>query len=221
MIKELLETLSVKGQIVTIDAIGTQKEIAEKIKEGKGEYVLAVKRNQPTMHAELSEYFGEERILNEIKADGKYLKSVEKARGNIETREYWQTGDIKWFADKEEWAGLASFGMNKSTIQKPDGSVSEERRYYISSLKPDIGEFARATRGHWSIESMHWQLDVIFREDKNHTLDRNSAENLNIARKWALSILKTLDIGKKRVSQKAKRFVLGCSFERFADKILA
>jgi predicted transposase YbfD/YdcC len=220
MIKTLLDLVSVKGQIVTIDAIGTQKEIAKKIKEGKGDYVLAVKGNQPIMHEEIKEYFDDDTLLEECKRVGNYKKVTEKARGQIETREYWQTGDVKWFEDKAEWAGLMSFGMNKTTIKKSDGGESVEKRYFISSLKPNIDEFERAVRGHWSVESMHWHLDVLFKEDGNRTLSKTGAENLNIARKWALSLLKTLDMGKKH-SLRMKRFILCSAFEQFISKIMA
>ena len=93
--------------------------------------------------------------------------------------------------------------MSQNTIEK-NGNITIERRYYISSLEPDIQFFARTVRQHWAVESMHWQLDVTFREDNNTTLDTRAAENLNIIRKWSLGILKLLDVGRK-VSLKAKR----------------
>ena len=110
--------------------------------------------------------------------------------------------------------------MNKTTITKSDGEKSVESRYFISSLKPNIDEFERAVRGHWSVESMHWQLDVLFREDQNHTLSKTGAENLNRARKWALSVLKTLDMGKS-CSLRLKRFILCSAFDRFVNKIMS
>jgi predicted transposase YbfD/YdcC len=219
LIKDLLDTVSVRGQIVTIDAIGTQKEIAAKIRQGKGDYVLAVKGNQGTLHEEIKEYFGDEALKDEIEAAGNYIKTVEKARGNIEIREYWQTEDIKWFADRKQWAGLKSFGMSRNTVQKPDGTTSEKERYFISSLGAKVDEFACAVRGHWSVEAMHWHLDVTFREDANHTLNRNACENLNIVRKWALSVLKMIDMGKK-YSLKAKRFLLSFSIEHYIEEII-
>jgi predicted transposase YbfD/YdcC len=206
LIKDLLDTVSVSGQIVTIDAIGTQKDIAEKIRKGKGDYVLAAKGNQGTLHEEMKEYFGDAVLKEGIEAAGNYVKTVEKARGNIEIREYWQTEDITWFADRKQWAGLKSFGMSRNTVKKPDDTESVKERYFISSLEANAVEFARAVRGHWSVESMHWHLDVTFREDSNHTLNRNASENLNIVRKWALSVLKMIDMGKK-YSLKTKRFI--------------
>ena len=219
MIKELLNVIRVKDQVVTIDAIGTQTEIAEKIVEKKGDYTLAAKGNQGTLHDDLKLYFADGKLRE---ACG-YHKTVDKARGKVETREYWQTGEVGWLKADERWAGLRSAGMARNTID--DGvNVAVEERYFISSLPAKTGEdtglFARSVRGHWAIESMHWHLDVTFREDRNQTRERTSAENLNIMRKWSLSILKLLDLGKKH-SLKKKRFALGCNFGRHVDKLMA
>lgn len=119
---------------------------------------------------------------------------------------------------KERWSKLKSIGMVKSTIEK-HGEKREERRYYISSLGADIEEFARAVRGHWAIESMHWQLDVTFREDHNQTVDKRANENLNIIRKWCLSMLKLLDMGKP-YSMKIKRYMICCKPELYFADIL-
>jgi predicted transposase YbfD/YdcC len=167
--------------------------------------VLAVKGNQETLCKELAAYFEDADILRGI---GQYRNEFEKAHGQLETREYWQSGKVSWLRAKKRngkdkeggsgWAGLASIGMTKtSCFNLATGKTSEQRRYYLSSLPPDIMEFMRAVRGHWSVESMHWHLDVTFREDKNRTLDKNAAESLNIIRKWALSILKIADLGQK------------------------
>ena len=94
---------------------------------------------------------------------------------------------------KKEWKGLKSIGMERKTIEKK-GIKTVEYRYFISSLKVDIETFSRAVRGHWSIESMHQHLDVTFKEDANTTLDKQAAQNLNIIRKWCLSILKMMEI---------------------------
>jgi predicted transposase YbfD/YdcC len=206
-IPELLNSLRIRGYTVTIDAMGCQKEIAKKIVSKKADFVLAVKGNQGTLHQELIEYFADEELLSEIKEKGGYHKTVEKHRSQLEKREYYQTDNISWYSDKKLWSGLKSIGMSQNTIEK-GGKVSVERRYYISSLEPDAEFFARAVRQHWAIESMHWQLDVTFREDHNKTLDSRAAENLNIMRKWALSILKLLDVG-MRASLKGKRKMIG------------
>ncbi|GHV86823.1 putative transposase - IS1548 [Spirochaetia bacterium] len=220
MIKALLEVVSVRGQIVTIDAIGTQKEIVEKIQKGKGDYVLAVKDNQKILHEDIQEYFSEEKFLKAIQEQGGYLQTGERERSQYEKREYWQTNDVKWLPQRKEWVGLSSIGMTKTTILHDDGTQSEETRYYITSLEPNIEDFARAVRGHWSVESMHWHLDVTFREDKNHTLNKTSAENMNIIRKWALVLLKTFQLGKK-YSLRLKRRILSWGFEQHLEAVLA
>ena len=133
-IPELLKTLNISRQIVTIDAMGTQTAIAEQITKQKGQYMLAVKGNQKQLHQDIADYFAIEEELEKIKAKGGYKRTKEKARGQIETREYYHTQNIKWLEDKERWSRLKSIGMVKTTIEKK-GKRSEERRYYISSIK--------------------------------------------------------------------------------------
>lgn len=212
-IPELLDRLQIKGQVITIDAMGTQTKIVEKIITRKADYVLALKGNQGNLHEDVVDYFADDGFLAAMKMAGHYKKTVEKARSQLETREYFQTDDIAWLPDLSKWKNLLSIGMVRKTIEK-NGQVSVEQRYYISSLAPEIELFAKAVRGHWAIESMHWQLDVTFREDQNTTLDTQAALNMNIMRKFCLSVLKTLDIGRK-ASLKLKRFAVGCNPIKF------
>ncbi len=109
--------------------------------------------------------------------------------------------------------------MEEKTIQK-DGQEKKEFRYYIGSLNEDIELFSRAVRGHWSVESMHWQLDVTFKEDARTTLDKQAAENLNIVRKWCLSILKMAEIFRPNLSMKKKRFVISMNPAEFLEQVL-
>jgi predicted transposase YbfD/YdcC len=219
-IKDLLEIISVKQQVVTIDAIGTQTQIAWKIRNGKGDYVLAVKGNQANLHENIRTYFEDEEFLSKIKDQQGYSQTIEKARGQIEIREYYQTDNIVWLPAREQWKGLKTIGMSRNTYKK-DGKETSETRYYISSLPVDTALFQASVRGHWTIESMHGHLDVTFREDHNRTLDKTAAQNLNIIRKWALSILKLLDLGKS-YSLKKKRFALGCGsgFSKYVDALM-
>jgi len=222
-IKELLGTLSLKDKIVTIDAIGTQTEIAEKIKCGKGDYVLAVKNNQKNLLEDISLYLNDTAIQAELKRQGNYAIVKEKAHGQIETREYYQTSNISWLYKKENWKGLKTIGCVKTTVNK-DGKETVEFRYYISSLNSDISLFEKSVRGHWSVESMHWHLDVTFREDKNRTLEKTAAENLNIIRKLSLSILKTIEITRKNKPLKVlkrKSFKIFLCFEEYLEKLLS
>lgn len=139
----------------------------------------------------------------------------------MEKREYYQTEDIKWLSQRKEWKGLKSIGMERKTIEKGE-KRTEEYRYFISSLGNDIETLSRAVRGHWSIESMHWHLDVTFREDANKTIDKTAAQNQNIIRKWCLGILRLseLSLKNKRLSMKTKRFVIGLDPIRFLEEVL-
>ena len=150
---------------------------------------------------------------------GNYKKTQEKAHGQIEIREYYQTEDIKWLSQKKNWKGLSSIVMEKKTLKK-EGDTRTEYRYFISSLKEDIEQASRAVRGHWSIESMHWYLDVTFREDANTTIDKLAAQNLNIIRKWSLSILKPAQITKHKLSMRKKRFVLSLRPIQYLEELL-
>jgi predicted transposase YbfD/YdcC len=213
-IPELIDSINIKGYIITIDAMGTQTDIVKRIVKKKAYYVLAVKGNQGTLHTDIIDYF-EDKTL---KSSCEKFETIEKAHGQIEKRAYYQTDDIAWLDPKNKWANLKTIGMVEKTVEK-NGKIIVEKRYYISSLDVDSTEFARCVRGHWAIESMHWHLDVTFREDFNKTLDENGALNLNILRKMALSILKATDIGRK-CSQKLKRFYICSNPTRFLEQIL-
>lgn len=218
-IPELLDQIQVKGQIVTIDAMGTQTAIAEKIKKKRADYVLALKRNQSSLYEDVQEYFLNEEFQREIRESGNYQKNQEKAHSQIETREYYQTEDIRWLSRKKNWKGLSSIIMEKKTLEK-DGDISIEYRYFISSLKADIKAVSRAVRGHWSIESMHWHLDVTFREDANTTIDKMAAQNLNIIRKWSLSILKPAQMTRHKLSMRKKRVVVSLRPIQYLEELL-
>jgi len=213
-IPELVDNLNVSGHIVTTDAMGCQTEIVKKIRKKKADYVLALKGNQGTLHEDVELYFSDAEFLKRCA----YHRTLEKARGGIEQREYWQTEDIDWLPQKKEWFGLKSIAMTKNTITKK-GKVTTETRYFISSLPTDVKEIARAVRSHWMVESYHWHLDVTFREDENKTIDKQAAYNLNVLKKLAINTLKLLDIGKK-VSLKLKRYMISCNPVRYLGKIM-
>ena len=221
-IPDLLDKINIKGQIVTIDAMGTQKDIAKKIKkEKKADYVLALKGNQMSLYEDVKDYFSDAELCDKVKNKGGYIRTSEKAHSQIEVREYYQTEDVSWLPQRTEWEGLKSIGMEKKTITRTDGSVSIEHRYYISSLKVDMQVFKRAVRGHWAIESMHWHLDVTFKEDANKTIDKNSAQNLNIIRKLCISILKIVEVLKPKLSLKKKRFVISQNAEKYLEEVVS
>jgi len=215
-IPDLLDSLNIRGNIITTDAMGTQTEIVKKIRKKSADYVLALKGNQGNLHNDVKLYFEDAEML----ANCNYTKTAEKARSGIEKREYWQTEDIAWLSQKKDWAGLKSIGMTRNTLVK-DRDETSETRYFISSLPLDVTEMARAIRGHWMVESYHWHLDVTFREDANHTIEKQAAFNLNIIRKLALNILKIFEVGNKPLSLKKKRFAIGTNPERHLARILA
>lgn len=214
-IPELLDGLNVKGHIITTDAMGTQTEIVKKIRKKGADYVLALKGNQGTLYEDVKLYFEDMEILSQCA----HTQTLEKARGGIEKREYWQTEDIAWLSQKKEWSGLKSIAMTRNTILK-NGEETTESRYFISSLPLDIKEVSRAIRGHWMVESHHWHLDVTFREDDNRTLEKQAASNMNILRKIALGVLKIYETSKNHLSLKKKRFMIGTNPEKHLEAIL-
>lgn len=215
-IPELLDCLDIKGTIVTTDAMGTQTAIVKKIHQKRADYVLALKANQGSLLEDVRLYFTDEEFLKK----SAYKKTLEKARGKTEKREYWQTGDISWMSQKKEWAGLKTIILARNTVTGTDGVEATEERYFISSLPVGIEEVARAVRGHWMVESYHWHLDVTFREDGNHTLEKQASYNLNIMRKLALNILKLIEVGNRALSLKKKRYAIGTNPEKHLERIM-
>jgi predicted transposase YbfD/YdcC len=202
-IPELLDLISVKNNIITIDAMGTQKDIAKKIIEKKGDYVLALKGNQSTLQTDVIDYF-KFAISEHFKdIDYKYYRTLDKGHGRVEKRKYYLINDINWLNNKENWAGLEGIGMVESTVMKGE-LQTVETRYFITSLTGTAEEFGNSVRNHWGIESMHWMLDVVFKEDKNHVRKDFAPQNLAVLRRIALNILKKDTSIKK--SLKIKRF---------------
>ena len=212
----VLEDINIKGHIVTTDAAGCYKDIAEKIVKKRADYVLALKGNQQSLHEDVKLYFEDAGLLKNCA----YYKTIERARSSIEVREYWQTDDISWLSQRKDWAKLKSIAMTRNTITKSD-KTTVETRYFISSLDVDAQTIARAIRGHWMVESYHHHLDVTFKEDANQTVDKDAAFNLNIISKIALNALKLLDVGiKRKVSIKGKRFITSLDPERYIEMLL-
>jgi predicted transposase YbfD/YdcC len=204
-IPELLKMLDIHGCIVTIDAMGTQKEIASRITDRGGDYVLALKGNQKNLYEDVKLFFEDamERQFKEVSYDR--YKTVEKDHGRIETREYHITSDIDWLFGMENWKNLKSIGMVKSE-RDIEGKVSTEMRYYITSLGSDAEKFGRAVRGHWGIEnSVHWVLDVAFQEDQCRIRNGHAAENLAIIRHIALNLLRHEQSLKKGIAVRRHR----------------
>ena len=187
-IPELLRLVDIQGAIITIDAMGTQKAIAAQIIEGKADYVLALKRNQETLHQAVIDYIDEQ--LEGDLASAQEHVTTEKGHGREEMRTYLQLPAPEKLPGFMRWKGLKSVGVVTSRCLR-DGKESIEVRYYISSLTVDVKRFARAVRGHWGIEnSCHWSLDMTFREDESRLRARNLRENFAWLNRFALSLLK-------------------------------
>ena len=214
-IPKLLKRLKLKDHVVTIDAIGAQRDIVEQITGKNGDYCIGLKGNQGNFHEDVKLYFSDKALLSKCS----YTSKTEKARGGIEKREYWLTTDISWLPQRSDWAGLQSIGMTRNTITKKKKTTVEER-FFICSLNDDVEMFARAVRGHWVVESFHWHLDVTFREDHCQVIDKRAAFNLNILRKFAMAILKNVEMG-KRDSMKTKRFKVMLNPMKMLDELLA
>lgn len=195
---ELLRALELSGCIVTVDAMGTQKKIAKEIIEADADYVLALKGNHETVHEEVKSFL--DQTVAEKNAQPRrpsvaarhlaVLETVEKDHGRIETRRYYQSAELDWFADRAKWEGLRSVGMVEA-IRDLGGQRTVERRYYLASLPLEVATFARAVRGHWGVENkLHWVLDVQMREDQSRARAGYAAENLATLRRLALNLLK-------------------------------
>ena len=157
---KLMDMLDLKDCIVTADAMNCQKAIAAKAVEKKADYVLAMKGNHPRVHEEIKKY------MDAFAQKNAGYETTEKAHGRIEVRKYWQSTDIDWFEDKDEWKALKSFCMGEA-LRETKGKTTISKRYYISSLAKDKEKkAASAIRDHWQIENaLHWRLDVIFDEE--------------------------------------------------------
>lgn len=190
-IPKLLELLDINDCIVTIDAMGCQTEIAKKIVDLKGDYVLAVKDNQPKLHEELKDFFD---FAEKVKfADLKYevFQTVEKDHGRMETRTYYLVADLDWLGVRSKWANLNSVGMVVSNRQEKGKPATEERRYYINTIENGVRRFAKAVRSHWHIESkLHWTLDVTFNEDQSRKRKDHSAVNFALILKAVINLLR-------------------------------
>jgi len=203
-IPQLIQSLDIRGSVVTIDAMGCQKEIAKCIWEREADYILAVKENHPTLYQEIKEYFqwALEDSIEKNRLSQYRQNSFE--HGQTTKWRVFSTKDTVWFESKGDWKGLTSFVMVECTRVVKD-EIRMQRRYYISSLEAEAEYFHQAIRGHWHIENkLHWMLDVAFHEDHCLIHEGNSPQNLSLLRKMALAMLKLDSSRKASIARKRK-----------------
>jgi len=198
-IPALLELLDIAGSIISIDAMGCQKNIAKKIKDKGGEYVLALKGNQGSLHEDIRLFF-EDSLLQE---DVLYHEETDGGHGRIEVRKCIATDDIRWLKERHDWPGLTSIVKIVSAVERK-GKQSTDMRYYITSLSAKPKKILASIRSHWAIEnSLHWVLDMSFNEDQSRIRKENAPENMAVIRHVALNMIRS--VKKDRQSIKGLR----------------
>ena len=223
-IPELIRLLDLRGAVVSIDAMGCQRDIARTLRERGAHYLFGLKGNQPTRHQEVLESFDDATLARLESSPTTYHAEADKGHGRSEYRRVWVQHDVSWLSRSEQWTDLASLVLVESerTVR---GVTSRERRAYISSLVAPAERMFALVRGHWHVENkLHWVLDVTFGEDRARISKRNGAENLSALRKMALNMLTNAPSPRKprSIAQKRKlaswrvdylRTVLSCPIE--------
>jgi predicted transposase YbfD/YdcC len=210
--QDLLKELNIKGCIITNDALNTQKDTVAAVIDGLADYVMPIKGNHPIFCNELEEYFDEktQQCIIAGKPNAAYKKILEYKNGCSIVYEYFQTTDVKWYTNIDDWKKLHSICMRKKTIEKID-EISIEYQYYISSLFINIDLFSKVIKYEWQVENkLHWHLDVTFRQDKNTTLNKYALANLEIINKFCLGVL-----------TRVKKYYNGISLKRIMGKLSA
>jgi predicted transposase YbfD/YdcC len=209
-IPELLDDLADAGQLegalVSIDAMGCQVEIADKIVQHKADYLLALKGNQPNLEAEVADYF---RTAPQEELTSK--RTVEKGHGRIETRTFTASAQVDWITSERSYPGEPRFTSIKTILRVEDRTehadkCTREVRFFISSAPLDIERLAQAARGHWGVESMHWLLDCAFAEDLSRYRSGHGAKNMAVVRRFALGLVRA---NKAKGSVKTRRKAAG------------
>lgn len=203
-IPELLGLLALKGAIVTIDAMGCQRKIAETIIDKKADYILGLKGNQGALRQDVELLFDEQTEGGFKDISVSRTSTTDADHGRIETREVFATDDIGWLKERHDWKGLTSIVMLLSTRETNKG-IERERRFYISSLPADAEKLAAAIRAHWGVENaLHWVLDVNFRDDDCRIRKKNAPANFTAVKRATLNALRKAP-GKDSI--KSKRLI--------------
>ena len=206
-VPELLKVLAIEGCIVTIDAMGCQREIAQQIVAQQADYVLALKGNQGNLHEEVVQVFEHARRTNFAGIEHDFCQSLTSNHGRTEIRRHWILGQAEYLVNAAQWAGLSRIGLVESE-RKMNGKTTIEQRYYILSWNSSATQFAEAVRSHWQVENcLHWVLDVAFREDECRIRKDHAPENMALIRHIALNLLSQDKTAKGGI--KAKRLKAG------------
>jgi predicted transposase YbfD/YdcC len=217
-VPELLALLDLTGAVVTLDAMGCQKEIVSAIRDRGADYVITVKGNQGTLYDDLSDYFVDCLDSDFAGVPHRYQRRVERGHGRQEARHYYVVEVPAALRTRDQWRDLRSVGMVYAERQVGQGEVSGETRFFISSLRPEVKAFARAVRGHWGIENgLHWVLDVAFGEDQSRVRKDHGPENLAWLRRVAVSLLRNEPT---KASIKCKRKMAGWDDEYLLSILL-
>jgi predicted transposase YbfD/YdcC len=209
--------LALSGCFATIDAMGCQKAIAKQITQAKGDYVLAVKDNQRSLHEAITDWFDVARADDFKHAPHDFYEQTDKGHGRVEVRRYWLSGDLSGLAEPQRWAGLRSIGMAENETHH-GGKCTIERRYFITTLSANAQQFAHAVRNHWGIENrLHWVLDMSFREDECRIRRGDGAEILGVVRHIALNLLRQDKTSKRGIKGKRYKAALDINY---AAKVL-
>ena len=206
-IPKLLELLDIENCIVTIDSMGCQKAIAEKVIEKKGDYIFGLKGNQGSLHEDVKAFFecAIETDFQGVKHD--YSSDIDAAHGRIETRECWAVRVNEYkksFRTLKDWRKIETIVMVRST-REIKSKTTTEIRYYITSCSADANFLNKAIRAHWGIESVHWVLDITFREDESRIRKGDGPENIAMLRHLALNAMKKFTGIKDSVASKIRR----------------
>lgn len=203
-IPKLLELLELKGCIVTIDAMGCQQEITQKIIEKGANYSICVKKNQPHLYEAIEDFFITAEQNNFSAVNYSSSEEIDKANGRIEMRKYFITEQLETLPDTNKWKGLRSIGMAVRHCFI-NGKETIERRYFINSIAADSNLFAKAVRGHWGIEnSLHWRLDVTFKEDASRIRKGNAPAIMATVRHWCLGLF-AADTSPRSLAKKRRK----------------
>ncbi|MBI3317098.1 MAG: ISAs1 family transposase [Candidatus Omnitrophica bacterium] len=204
-IPRLLKILDLKGCIVTIDAMGCQTEIAKEIQDKGADYVLALKGNQETLHEDVKQYWEDPQLPEK---EYQEYKTTDKGHGRLEIRKYRVSDQIQWLEPRKDWKGLRSI-VEVESHREIGEQKTLERRYYLTSLKADAKEIAKAIRTHWEIENKaHWCLDVTFGEDHSTVRIKQAAQNFALLRRLAMNMLRKETSVKKSLNMKRHRAAL-------------